>query len=282
MIVFDIDLDFFMDKQIGAEADLSLHRRFKWNNNIHQWKSLDSFMRQFQTAIHPSAEFHIVENHQDILEYWTQNIRKGKLTTPFTIVHFDAHIDLYVGRRQDDYYESLSPKKVLNNPSIFKKVAEEDNFLWWPIRFGWVQRILWVKPPSLPLYFLGKKELSPLFQPSFRDLKIRQIDKRMQAILKEEDVTHPLLLSPSHKQEYEELEKQLRYLKYKKPFVCTRFNKKWIMSLHYLEDLSFPKNSVYFVSLAHSPRYVPQKADAVFNDFMKKYILPQRNKKNFQ
>jgi len=267
MIVFDVDLDFFFDKQIGPEATADLSHRTLWNKRINQWLSLDSFIEKFQPAFCPDMAYHCVENHRDVPGIWAAMIKKGSLKIPFTIIHFDAHSDLYVGRQKDDYFKSPTPADIEKEPALINTVAEEDNFLWWTIRLGWVNRILWVKPPCVPLYYLGEKEFSSRFQPDFAHKDIKEIENKLMAILSQEDVDHPILLSQANKKVYQALNDALLYAKYEAPFICHRFGKTFTFSLHRLDQLTIFKGAVTHLCLAHSEKYVPQKADKVFNDF---------------
>lgn len=267
MIIFDVDLDFFFDKRIGPQATADHTRRTQWNQEIRQWLSLDRFMAHFQPAFHPEMEVHCVENHQQVLEIWGNLIKRGVLTPPFTIVHFDAHSDLYTGRREDGYYDHPDPTDVARNPACLNETAEEDNFLWWTVRLGWTDCIQWVKPQCAPLYYLGEKEFSARFQPDFARQEIMVIQDRLRTILAEEEVDHPLLLGPENRKTYKALQNTLLYLKYKDPFVCQRFGRTFTFSLHRLNQLSIGKCRVKHFCLAHSLKYVPEKADAVFAAF---------------
>lgn len=275
MILFDVDFDFFFDRRIGPEATSDVNRRRKWNRDISQWISLSQFIGHFAPAFQADIRIEYVQNHQDVLAVWARWIKAGILTTPFTIIHFDAHSDLYTGRRKDDFFNGLCTAEVVENPDSIGPYAEEDNFLWWPLKFGWTRRIVWVKPDPALLYFLGRQEFSPDFLIT-DDPAVLDLEERMAGLLRMEDVNHGLLLSPGPKKEYDRLEKRLWTLKYGRPIAGRRFGADFELRLKKYRQVELPPKSVCFMTFALSPRYVPEKADAVFKR-LKRHLANDRS-----
>ena len=99
MTILDIDLDFFLDDVVtfpdgsrGAPR-LDAHRATPWSIADTR-EFLEGRCGLSASAPVPGAT---VTNHHEVFYKWRELISAGQLTTPFDVVHIDAHADLGLG-----------------------------------------------------------------------------------------------------------------------------------------------------------------------------------------
>lgn len=140
--VIDIDLDYLMNETIYhpfGENDAGSRR--DWNE-YGTWWTLNGLLTAVESlgASVKDLPKVKVERHDEVLRAWEAFLQSGVLSSPFGIIHFDAHSDLY--RRPSHPAQS---------------VPDETNFLWWAIYRGWVADITWVVPdPQLARIWTSK------------------------------------------------------------------------------------------------------------------------------
>ncbi|MEI7942810.1 MAG: UPF0489 family protein [Candidatus Riflemargulisbacteria bacterium] len=72
----------------------------------------------------------IVDSHEQVLAFWQDALAKGWIQKGATLIHVDAHSDIFMGR----------------NPPLTTKA----NFINEAIRLGIIKKVIWVVPDGLP------------------------------------------------------------------------------------------------------------------------------------
>lgn len=172
----------------------------------------------------------LTETHDGALRFWKEQIQKGTLKKPFSVVHVDAHADLGIGKP--------GPGFVLNNvlgvqPDIrddlqryyAQKQLDEANYLLFALAFRWADRLTLVRDtfsrPDLPEF-----------------------------VVRSEDGSASIRLESYVSRMFE--------TKYgKEPLIRTRI---FDDPMQYRAQEPFS-----FITVAQSPRYAPKEADALLN-----------------
>ena len=113
MRVLDLDLDFFLD-MITYPADPGERRPSGPDDRPHSegdipWteKEVIRFLEnRCGLSDQEPVNGRLVTHHHEAFYYWRELIQKGELTTPFEVVHVDAHADLGMGDPNWDYLVS--------------------------------------------------------------------------------------------------------------------------------------------------------------------------------
>jgi hypothetical protein len=143
MRFLDIDLDFFLNKNAYHTG----HESGRLGSEYLPWSGYR--VRRFlegrcglSTAFPVPGK--IVEHHDEVLGIWRTLIASGRLTTPFEVIHIDAHPDLWVG---GGIY--LTPERLHIEPeselAILKtKQIHPGNYLTFALAYGWISSLTWV------------------------------------------------------------------------------------------------------------------------------------------
>jgi hypothetical protein len=165
MRFLDLDLDFFLNQNAYAHG----HIQGRLGPEYIPWtvyrvrRFLEGRCGLFPDALLPGR---IVKNHDEVIGFWRTLIKSGALTTPFDVVHIDAHPDMWVG---GGLY--LTPGCLHVQPdrelAVFKmKPAHEGNFLTFALARGWVRSLVWV-----PLRKISEQH--PIWDADARTVKAR-------------------------------------------------------------------------------------------------------------
>lgn len=152
MRVLDIDLDFFLKSRVEFPTDP--HGRL--DGNYHQPWVEDRVVEFMElhcglSTSNPIAGRSFVE-HVEVFYWWRGLIDSGRLTTPFDVVHVDAHSDLgcfdpswlYI------FCELLNqPAKERRTPRAGCGGMTSANFLAYACACEWVSQIFYVVHPEL-------------------------------------------------------------------------------------------------------------------------------------
>ena len=239
MRVLDIDLDFFLADccplaNIGERPELSGHE--PWDE-----QEVRRFLEE-QCGLdreHPIPG-RIFTTHDEALCFWQELIREEKLSVPFYVTHVDAHSDLAIGKPGPGFILqnvlSRHPEKRADIEAYYRAVQlDEANYLLFALAFRWISGLDNVRNPK-----------------SRRDIP-DQIVIRDEA----EEYCAMKLISPVSA-------------------LMEKFNgPEPVIPFHVYHDYrEFKAEDRYdYVSLAQSPRYAPQAADALM-DVISEYILP--------
>ena len=153
MTILDIDLDFFLSDvcplaEAGERPALEGHE---------PWE--EARVRRFLeencglSASRP-VPGRIFETHDLALDFWRDMMLEGRLKTPFSVTHVDAHSDLGVG--QTEYVLNallaLPPEKRGDLDALRREGhLSEANYLLFALAFRWTDRLINVRNPrSLP------------------------------------------------------------------------------------------------------------------------------------
>ncbi len=100
MRILDLDLDFFLDNIAHWEEEdgsrLSDTQYSPWTE-----EEVRGFLEK-QCGLSPNAQINgrFITHHHEAFLFWRELILKEQLTTPFEIVHVDAHSDTGLSRVQ--------------------------------------------------------------------------------------------------------------------------------------------------------------------------------------
>ena len=100
MKILDLDMDYFMTKIATDIAESSNERLNEMDYGNSVWP--DNYIRRFleeNLGLSKTNKIkgRIVQNHNESLVFWKELIYKGKLDTPFEVIHVDSHADLGLG-----------------------------------------------------------------------------------------------------------------------------------------------------------------------------------------
>lgn len=232
MNILDFDLDFFLANccPLAKKGERpSVNGCFPW-----QEKDIRSFLENnCKLSKTNKITGRIFQTHDMALCYWHELIEQGKLVTPFSVTHIDAHSDLGIGYP--------GPGFVLNtviSTRLEKRVAiqryydmnelDEANYLLFALSFRWISSLTNVRNPK------SRPDMPKQILLSENTIKLQSFASK--------------LLEPANGAE---------------PCVSyTEFS-------NYTEYAA--KTPFDYVSFAISPRYLPQEADFIA-DIVSEYI----------
>ena len=230
--ILDIDLDFFLNKIVFWKKD---NKRLNEKEYI-PWKKervIDFLENQCNISKENKIKGRIIKKHHEAFYFWKELIHKNELTTPFEVVHVDAHADLGLGDMSYKYImEELLHKPVNERDSPNPKHICEGNYLAFSIANRWIGKLTYITHP---------KGGNDLLKEHFMNYDINSGYIQMK---KMKDADNPdSILSLEPKVKFEKIA---------------------------LADFKDTGDFNYIV-LAISPRYTPKRADALIPIF-KKYI----------
>lgn len=276
--ILDFDLDYFVYPPVVyppwaswlASKGISEKRRLARDRRLRYWMTRGRLARRLKELgvgpLHLRSRF---EDHQEALPFWIELVRTGQIEAPFTVYHFDAHSDLYLGPKEerDRHFEEGTER--LREGTPIQHVAHEANYLWWAIYLGLVDRIVWIVPE--PQFDLD------------RDLDFNERYCRprhgLQRALELEDaandhwaewIVNRLIGRKAAAKEAWELYRaqssQAVAERFKEPWVCRRWGREVELAITTLERLTAIEHPMA-VDICRSPDYAPAKADRFFERF---------------
>lgn len=143
MRILDLDLDFFLN----ANAYLSRHDSGRLGKEYKPWSAPK--VRRFledRCGLSPGApvQGRTVEKHDGVLDFWRTLIKSGSLSTPFDLVHIDAHPDIWVGSTLHLAAGRLYVEPLKGPAILKKKDIHAGNYLTFAIAYGWVASLVWI------------------------------------------------------------------------------------------------------------------------------------------
>ena len=102
MKVLDIDMDYFMRAVAHFVDESTMERLSESEYEEYVWSESevrDFFENNLGLSKDRKIRGRIVRGHNEALFFWKDLIAKGKLYTPFEVVHIDSHADLGLGYR---------------------------------------------------------------------------------------------------------------------------------------------------------------------------------------
>ena len=153
MRVLDIDLDFFLD-EITEAADPGERRPSGPDGRPHSegdipWREkevIEFLENRCGLSDEEPIKGHVVKHHHEAFYYWRELIQKGELTTPFEVVHVDAHADLGMGDPNWDYLVS----EVLQRADSDRATDLDEerfgcaNYLAFAVACRWLKKLTYV------------------------------------------------------------------------------------------------------------------------------------------
>lgn len=149
MRVLDLDLDFFLNK-IAYNVDDYCGKRLDSNEYlVENQQNVRLFLeKQCGLSLENKVQGKVVEHHNEALYIWNELIKKGKLKTPFSITHIDAHPDIWFGDKSINYImtELTRLPKVNRNTlnDIDTSKIKCGNYLTFAMALGWIEELEFV------------------------------------------------------------------------------------------------------------------------------------------
>lgn len=160
MKILDLDMDYFMAK-IATDIEESSNERLNekdygncvWTNNCIRC-FLEENLGLSKTN---KVKGRIVRNHNEALFFWKELIYKGKLDTPFEVIHVDSHADLGLGYSSWTYIlNTLLQYPVEERPyhnqyiDCFGNLKTEGigDYLLFAIAYRWISKITYCANPN--------------------------------------------------------------------------------------------------------------------------------------
>jgi UPF0489 domain len=151
MRVLDIDLDFFLDYVAWSRGEverLEDHEYTPWSDQ-EVILFIEDQCGLSRSRLVPGR---IVVNHDEAFLYWRELVQSKRLTTPFEVVHVDAHSDLGLG---DAGYRHLMSEvlswdlseRQFPNFDIMKGCGM-GNYVAFAIACRWLSRLVFVTHPD--------------------------------------------------------------------------------------------------------------------------------------
>ncbi|MGH7616481.1 MAG: UPF0489 family protein [Gemmatimonadaceae bacterium] len=155
MRVLDLDLDFFLDAIATGPAPDGARR----DGALYQPRSAEFVatflerrcgLRDSRAADGPRRPIgRTVETHDGAFYFWRELIDGGELTTPFDVVHVDAHADLGLGDTGYRYIMcELLHLPALDRASPNPAWVMEGNYLTFAAACRWLESVTYVKHPA--------------------------------------------------------------------------------------------------------------------------------------
>lgn len=159
MKILDLDMDYFMTKIATDIAESSNERLNEMDYGNSVWP--DNYIRRFleeNLGLSKTNKIkgRIVQNHNESLVFWKELIYKGKLDTPFEVIHVDSHADLGLGYSSWLYIlNTLLQYPVEERPyhnqytDCFGNLKTEGigDYLLFAIAYRWISKITYCANP---------------------------------------------------------------------------------------------------------------------------------------
>jgi hypothetical protein len=148
MLFLDLDLDFFLNKNVYYSA----YDGSRPGPEYHAWPipKVRRFLEE-RCGLSKDAPLpgRTVTTHDGVLEFWCGLINSGSLKIPFDVVHVDAHPDLYVGDVLYLESEYIHIDIERSRETLKNKQVHAGNYLTFALVYGWINSLLWVhlNPP---------------------------------------------------------------------------------------------------------------------------------------
>ncbi|MBI1291695.1 hypothetical protein GC173_10695 [bacterium] len=146
MRVLSIDLDFFLNdvKLWSGEGRLSDSEYCPWS----EWAVRRFLEDGLGLSVARPVTGLYATHHDGAFRWWQQLIAEGRLTTPFEVVHVDAHADQGMG--DDSFLEIMGMLTHLPVPERLGRITrlEEGNFLAYAGVCGWLSSLTYVTQPA--------------------------------------------------------------------------------------------------------------------------------------
>lgn len=192
MLVLHIDLDFFVDPIVYYRTD-SGPRPEDQEFRTEKLASVKKFLaEQCLLPARSKLPGAAVIHNDEVFGELEKVISSGKLTTPFEMIHIDAHADLGVGEH-DRSFERISTD-ILHRPVSERPAAVRDgfgalgfgNWLAYSLACRWIDKMTVVRHPAAkddlhPGYFVEYLQPKWMQRPAVRELNLR-----MQPLLRSE------------------------------------------------------------------------------------------------
>jgi len=246
MNILDIDLDFFLSviPTIAAQDRLDSTEYFAWSD-----EKVRLFLEN-QCGLSPKKPIQgsVFTHHHEAFIFWRDLIQKNILTTPFEVVHVDAHADLGLSLCDGSWKYisgellSLPLEQRITSCEGGKNGLSANNYLYFALACHWIKKLTYVHHPKM------NNDLPPLIFKDFNTesglIQLKKYDKK---VLENERFFDSL-------QEYPILETEDEI-----PFALIKCN-------------NYKANSVFdFVFLTQSPSYTPIASDKLI-PIIKDYI----------
>lgn len=168
MNVLDIDLDFFLHQRV---ADSVRHGRPS-SEDIDAWtpNAVERFLeRQCGLDARMPVAGCVVTEHHELFDIWKRLIENRELTTPFNLVHVDAHADMGMG------FGDTSAKYIMGE-LLHKDVSQRTspkcgnrdglrpgNYLVFAMACRWVGSFTYVHHPHVPRENIGIHDIPNIY-----------------------------------------------------------------------------------------------------------------------
>lgn len=152
MKVLNIDLDFFLSR-IRHSPDEDTRPAA---DEFSPWapESVHEFMkRNCGLTSSPKLPTMVVTTHDEVFDLWKEQIRNGRLHTPFDVVHIDAHADLGMGDASCTYILGellhIAPHERQEPRRGGWCGLAEGNYLAFAVACRWLRTLTYVHHPQM-------------------------------------------------------------------------------------------------------------------------------------
>ena len=157
-----------IDTILNIDLDFLTQPYYEGNHYIvREWKSTTDFLAKAKNWITPEKIFEkldivdpikgdSVASDKQVLFSWEKTVSKKIVSSPFRILNFDAHLDMYAINTDDDYYDIFSLANFNDYDSCIA-----------PFKYKWVDRIDWVVPDYFTIEDIEKQ--FTFIKPIYRD-----------------------------------------------------------------------------------------------------------------
>ena len=232
MKVLDLDMDFFLTDAcplapLGERPPEACARAYSDEQVIAFLEEQCGLSRA-----HP-VPGRIFATHDQALDFWQEQMKAGKLETPFDVVHVDTHSDLAFGPPGTDFVlkavltRNPRTRAALSGYREGKKL-DEANYLLFALAFRWIRRLVYVRNPK-----------------SHQDIPARLLD------------------SDGNIQLRSDISALMEAMNGREPTI----------PFEVFDDYRlFHENGYDFVTMAQSPRYAPASADRIMQ-LLRPYLI---------
>lgn len=160
MRVLDLDMDYFLECVPSGIGESQIYRLPEQDYAHEVWdnKRIRYFFEK-NLGLSKSNKINgrIIVGHNEAITFWKELIKKGRLITPFEVVHIDSHADLGLGYSSWKYIlNTLLQYPVEDRPQhnqyrdCFGKMSQEGigDYLLFAIAYRWISKLTYCANPN--------------------------------------------------------------------------------------------------------------------------------------
>lgn len=265
MKVLDLDMDYFMER-VATDVPFETMDRlteYEYGGSVWTERRIRQFL-EYNLGLSKQQKLpgRVVTGHNEALFFWEELITKGKLITPFEVIHVDSHADLGCGCDSYDFLQSrlltlpIETRHRIRNYEFNGKIQEINigDYLLWGIAYRMFSKITYCSNPKGDNNDYCWNTLKDFHEEPIWD---KPVSNYIQLTFNKDMELPQYNSSEKYKKKY--LQSAIKEPEVELKIIPT------------IEDVNY-NGDFDFVVLAQSPNYTPASADFII-DIFKEYIV---------